>query len=41
MFGAPERLSAFRARTFPTVHNIHGSTLTVNEKVAGVDCMMR
>jgi hypothetical protein len=40
MFGAPERLPAFGARTFPS-----GITTSVvqdfNEKIAGVDCMMR
>jgi hypothetical protein len=40
MCGAPERLSAFGARTFPSV--ITTSVVhDLNEKVAGVDCMMR
>jgi hypothetical protein len=37
MCGAPERMSAFGARTFPTVI----TTSMVHEKIAGVDCMMR
>jgi hypothetical protein len=40
MCGAPERLPAFGASTFPTVI----TTCVVqdlNEKIAGVDCMMR
>jgi hypothetical protein len=40
MFGVPERLSAFGARTFSTV-----ITTTVvqdlKEKIADIDCMMR
>jgi hypothetical protein len=40
MFGAPERLSVFGALTFSTV--ITTSMVQVlNEKIAGVDCMMR
>jgi hypothetical protein len=40
MCGAPERLSAFGARTFPTV--IAKSVVQdLNEKIAGVDFMMR
>jgi hypothetical protein len=40
MCGAPERLPAFGARTFSTV--IPASVVQdLNEKVAGVDCMMR
>jgi hypothetical protein len=40
MCGAPERLSAFGARTFPTV--ITTSVVQdFNEKIADVDCMMR
>jgi hypothetical protein len=40
MCGAPERLFAFGARTFPTV--IKTSVVQdLNEKIAGVDCMMR
>jgi hypothetical protein len=40
MFGALERLLAFGARTFPTV--ITTSVVQdLNEKIAGVDCMMR
>jgi hypothetical protein len=40
MVGPPERLSAFSARTFPTV--ITSSMVQdFNEKIAGVDCMMR
>jgi hypothetical protein len=40
MFGGPERLPAFGARTFPTV--ITTSVVQdLNEKIAGVDCMMR
>jgi hypothetical protein len=38
MFGAPERLLAIGARTFPTV--ITTSVVKdLNEKIAGVDCM--
>jgi hypothetical protein len=40
MFGAPERLPAFCARTFST--EITSSVVQdLNEKIAGVDCMMR
>jgi hypothetical protein len=40
MCGAPERLSAFGTRTFPTV--IQTSVVQdLNEEIAGVDCMMR
>jgi hypothetical protein len=38
MFGAPERLLAFGARTFPTVTFV---VQDLNEKITGVDCMMR
>jgi hypothetical protein len=39
MRGAPERLSAFGARIFSTV--ITTSVVQdLNEKIAGVDCMM-
>jgi hypothetical protein len=40
MFGVPERLLAFGARTFTTV--ITTSVIQdLNGKIAGVDCMMR
>jgi hypothetical protein len=40
MCGAPEHLPAFGARTFSTV--ITASVVKdLNEKIAGVDCMMR
>jgi hypothetical protein len=40
MCGAPERLTAFGALTFSTV--IATSMVQdLNEKIAGVDCMMR
>jgi hypothetical protein len=40
MCDAPERLPAFGARTFSTV--ITTSVVqNLNEKIAGVDCMMR
>jgi hypothetical protein len=40
MFGAPERMPAFGARTFSTV--ITTSVVQeLNEHIAGVDCMMR
>jgi hypothetical protein len=40
MFGAPEHLSAFGVLTFPTI--IKASVVQdINEKIAGVDCMMR
>jgi hypothetical protein len=39
MWAAPERLSAFGARTFPTV--ITTSVVQdLKEKIAGVDCMI-
>jgi hypothetical protein len=37
MCGASEQLSAFGARTFLTVM----TTSVVQEKIVGVDCMMR
>jgi hypothetical protein len=40
MFGAPERLPAFGARTFSTVITTF-VVQDLNEKIAGVDCMMR
>jgi hypothetical protein len=40
MFGAPERLPVFGARTFSTVSTT-SVVQDVNEKIAGVDCMMR
>jgi hypothetical protein len=40
MCGAPERLSAFGARTFSTVITTSVDQ-DLNEKIAGVDCMMR
>jgi hypothetical protein len=40
MFGAPERLPAFGARTFSTVIKTF-IVQDLNEKIAGVDCMMR
>jgi hypothetical protein len=40
MFGAPERLPAIGARTFATA--ITTSVVQdLNEKIAGVECMMR
>jgi hypothetical protein len=39
MFGAPERLQAFVARTFPTVITTSVAQ-DLNEKIAFVDCMM-
>jgi hypothetical protein len=39
MFDAPERLPAFGARTFPTVITT-SMVQDLNEKIAGVDCMM-
>jgi hypothetical protein len=40
MFGAPDCLPAFGARTFSTV--ITTSVVqNLNEKIAGVDCMIR
>jgi hypothetical protein len=42
MCGAPELLPVFNARTFPTVITTSVvQDLNVNEKIAGVDCMMR
>jgi hypothetical protein len=40
MCGAPERLPAFGVRTFSTVI-ITSVVQDLNEKIAGVDCMMR
>jgi hypothetical protein len=40
MFGASECLPAFGARTFPTVTTT-SVVQDLNEKIAGVDCMMR
>jgi hypothetical protein len=40
IFGAPERLPAFGARTFPTVFTT-SVVQDLNEKIAGIDCMMR
>jgi hypothetical protein len=40
MFGAPERLMAFGARTFSTVITT-SLVQDLNEKIAVVDCMMR
>jgi hypothetical protein len=40
MFGAPERLSAVGARTFPTVITT-SIVQDLNKKFAGVDGMMR
>jgi hypothetical protein len=40
MCGAPERLMAFGARTFSTVITT-SMVQGLNEKFAGVDCMMR
>jgi hypothetical protein len=39
MCGAPERLSAFGARTFPTVFTT-SLVQDLNEKITGVDWMM-
>jgi hypothetical protein len=39
MCGAPERLPAFDARTFSTVITTY-LVEDLNEKIAGVDCMM-
>jgi hypothetical protein len=42
MCGAPERLPAFGARTFSSVITTSMvQYLLINEKIAGVDCMMR
>jgi hypothetical protein len=40
MFGAPERLLAFGTRTFSNVITTSVDQ-DLNEKIAGVDCMMR
>jgi hypothetical protein len=40
MFGAPERLPAFGARTFAIVITT-SMVQDLNEKIVGVDCMMR
>jgi hypothetical protein len=40
MFGAPERLPAFGGRTFSIVITTF-MVQDLNEKIAGVDCMMR
>jgi hypothetical protein len=40
MFGAPERLPAFGARTFPAAITTP-VVQDLKEKIAGVDCMMR
>jgi hypothetical protein len=40
MFGAPERLPAFSARTFPIVITTF-VVQDLNAQMAGVDCMMR
>jgi hypothetical protein len=40
MCGAPERLSVFGARTFPTVLTT-SVVQDLNEKIAGFDCVMR
>jgi hypothetical protein len=40
MFCAPERLPAFSAHTFSTVIT-PSMVQDLNEKIAGVDCMMR
>jgi hypothetical protein len=40
MCGAPERLPAFGAHTFATVITT-SMVQDLNEKIAGVDCMMR
>jgi hypothetical protein len=42
MFGAPERLPAFGERTFSTVITKFTTSVVqdLNEKIAGVDCMM-
>jgi hypothetical protein len=40
MFGAPERLPAFGARTFSTLITT-SMVQDLNVKIAGVDCMMR
>jgi hypothetical protein len=40
MYGAPERLSAFGACTFSTVITT-SMVQDLNEKIAGIDCLMR
>jgi hypothetical protein len=40
MFSAPERLLAFGARTFSPLITT-SMVQDLNEKIAGVDCMMR
>jgi hypothetical protein len=40
MFGAPERLPAFGTQTFSTLITT-SMVQDLNEKIAGVDCMMR
>jgi hypothetical protein len=40
MCGAPERLPAFGARTFSSVSTT-SLVQDLNEKIVGVDCMMR
>jgi hypothetical protein len=40
MCGAPERLSAFGARTFRAVITT-SMVQYLNKKIAGIDCMMR
>jgi hypothetical protein len=40
MFGAPERLPVLSARTFSTLITT-SMVQDLNEKIAGVDCMMR
>jgi hypothetical protein len=37
MFGAPERLPAFGARTFLVITSV---AQDLNEKIAGMDCLM-
>jgi hypothetical protein len=40
MFGAPERLPAFGARTFSTVRTT-SMVQDLNKNIASVDCMIR
>jgi hypothetical protein len=40
MLGAPERLPAFGVRTFSAVITT-SMVQDLNEKIAGIDCMMR
>jgi hypothetical protein len=40
MLGVPERLPTFGARTFSTVITT-SEVQDLNEKITGVDCMMR